>query len=174
MGVRKISESKSAQGHGPSGELPAPSYVARRKAVPAPLLSGGIPKGGTPPFGRAFGYFSRVRKVTPAERVLAGGGKERIRPPGARPGQTSQRRPAGKVPAGRLFRCGAPAGPGPEAGGRCGSPPACRRRLPLGVSYVPRGRAVRRPGPSRMGKRAPPGRKGGESHGKNRTFHPVG
>ena len=30
--------------------------------------AGGIPKGGTPPFGRFFGYFLIEEKVTPAER----------------------------------------------------------------------------------------------------------
>ena len=34
----------------------------------SPTERGGIPKGGMPPFGRAFGDFLRVQKVTPAER----------------------------------------------------------------------------------------------------------
>ena len=44
------------------------------------LLSGGIPKGDTPPFGRVFGDFLRVQKVTrlsgqdPADFALQGFG----------------------------------------------------------------------------------------------------
>ena len=66
MGVRKISESKSAQGHGPSGELPAPSYVARRKDVLAPLLSGGISKGGHAPLRARFWLLFSRKKSNPS------------------------------------------------------------------------------------------------------------
>ena len=54
-----------------AGGTGAAAGPGRRKERDAVQLSGGIPKGGTPPFGRTFGDFSCVRKVTPAERPAA-------------------------------------------------------------------------------------------------------
>ena len=131
-GIAKAYGCTGPQAVGGTGAAASPGCRKERNAV---QLSGGIPKGALP-LGRTFGDFSCVRKVTPAERPAARRRRNLLGVWGYRP-QKAPIPPGRADPAGRLFRCGTP-GAAVHRGraGASGSPPVCRRRLPLVVSYV--------------------------------------